>query len=503
MSRSALPLLLLCAGLGACRPAQDDSPWGGLGLDLPLWRAPPVAPDRKLSGDLRRALEAGDTEGKLRVMVDLSLQLDLDALGGQLRRSGAGRRDRRDTVVVALGRVAERSQARLQPVLEALRRRGWVETYRGFSIINRLLVVASPEAIRSLAERAEVAAIVEERVDVGPSLAEGRVLADAQPDESWALAAIGAAVGWRQGLDGAGVVVGIIDAGASAAHEQLRGNHRSDDRSWHDPTGNIPTPRDAMTGHGTGVLSAAVGQNVGGRTVGVAPGARWIACVGVPGGRYNNVAMTECADWMLNVGQPDVLINAWLLPEPGCDLSLRRLVDAWRAAEILPVFAAGNHGPAAQTDRSPANYGRLYPGDATAFSVGGLATPESLFVRSSRGPSTCDGSTYPTVVAPAVDVTAAFPLAASTYIRTEGTSVATGLVAGVAAILLQRYPQAAVSDLEAALRSGAVDLGPSGPDNTFGFGRLDLPGALDALGALLEGRARPGARGRKGAAPQQ
>ena len=63
--------------------------------------------------------------------------------------------------------------------------------------------------------------------------------------------------------------------------------------------------------------------------------------------------VTECADWMLTTAQPDVLINPWLLPAPGCDRSLARIVDAWRAAQILPVFAAGNNGPDAPSDASP------------------------------------------------------------------------------------------------------------------------------------------------------
>jgi len=57
------------------------------------------------------------------------------------------------------------------------------------------------------------------------------------------------------------------------------------------------------------------------------------------------------------------------------------------------------------------------------------------------------------------------------------------LVAGAAALLLQRYPEASVTDLENAMRSSAADLGPAGPDNAFGHGQLDLPAALDSLEA--------------------
>ncbi len=437
---------------------------------------PPAA---KLSPGLRRALASSRPDDKLPVMVDLATQLDLDSLGAALRRQGLGRLERRRVVVTALRRVAEQGQAPLRPVLERLKRRGAVDSYRGVAVVNRFIVVATAAGIRALAERGEVAAVIEETAGGAEILAGGGggggggVLRRApRGRSSWALTAIGADRAWKQGLDGRGVVVGLIDAGASAAHEQLKGNFRGGDGAWYDPSGRAPTPRDGTTGHGTTLLSVAVGRNVRGLTVGVAPGARWVACAGVPGGRYDNIALTECADWMLDVAQPDVLLNAWVLPTPGCDRSLARIVDAWRAAEILPVFAAGNNGPAAPSDASPANY---------AFSVGGVTRRGTAYPRSGRGPNSCDASIYPSVVAPAEDVPAAFPLAGTTYIRANGTSVAAAVTAGAAALLLQRFPEASVSQLERALRAGARDLGPPGPDNTFGYGLLSVPGALAAL----------------------
>jgi len=418
-------------------------------------------------------------------MLDLSVQLDLRTFGERLFQEDAGRLQRREAVVAALKRVAEVSQAELSPFLDDLVRSGAVEGYRGLSVVNRLIVTASPGAIRELAARDEVAAIVEERAEVNPLLTTHSEVAGQVPRTSWALETMGVPATWRAGLDGRGIVVGIIDAGASARHEQLEENYRGGATSWLDPSGQRAEPFDVLAGHGTTVLSVAVGRNVAGRQVGVAPRARWIACAGIPGGRFNNVALADCADWMLNVGQPDVLINAWILPEPGCDRSFQRVVDAWRAAEIVPVFAAGNQGPAPATDRSPANYVGLYPGDGRALSVGGLATPDSLLPKSSRGPNSCDGSEYPALVAPAREISAALPLSKSTYIQSEGTSVAAGLVAGAVALLLQRYPEAAVTEIEAALTRSALDVGREGSENGFGHGLLYVPAALDSLGRFV------------------
>src|SRR5262249_41320801 len=146
---------------------------------------------------------------------------------------------------------------------------------------------------RELARRPEVAAIYGVTARAAPALVSSGVpTAGAAGRTSWAIAAIGADRAWSRGLDGRGVVVGAIDSGASAAHEQLRGGFRGGTRSWLDPARGSAVPRDSLLGHGTGVLSCAVGRNLAGTTLGVAPGARWVACAGLPAGHYDDVLLT-------------------------------------------------------------------------------------------------------------------------------------------------------------------------------------------------------------------
>ena len=125
--------------------------------------------------------------------------------------------------------------------------------------------------------------------------------------------------------------------------------------------------------------------------------------------------------------------------------------------------------PPVTSNRSPANYDRLFPGASLALSVGGLRADGTPFPRSSRGPSRCGGARFPLLAAPAEELVAAFPLSPQTYLRAQGTSFAAGYVAGAAALLLESRPEATVPELEAALREGARD------------GRLWLPGALARL----------------------
>jgi len=423
----------------------------------------------------------------VRILVDLAAQSDLERVGAALAERELTRKERRDLVVAALRKLAAGEQKELLRFLAHLRSSGAIGDYRGFSIVNRMMIEATPRAVRALAARREVAWIAPETDEVvlGEAI-DSPVAPSARARRSWAIRAIGADSLWKLGLDGTGTVVGIIDPGVSAAHEQLRENFRGGSASWLDPTGLRASPTDEAPGHGTSVLSTAVGTNVNGVSVGVAPRAKWVACGAFVGGRYNNIRLTQCAEWMLVTAQPDVLVLPWLLPGgAGCDTSLHRIVSAWRAAEIFPVFAAGNQGPDSGNNRSPANYVRLYPGDGVSFAVGGVTQQGNSYAASSRGANRCNAATtFPRIVAPASDIPAAIPLSPSTYVQTMGTSFAAGFAAGGIALLRQRHPEATIMEIESALLRSARDAGEPGPDPTFGYGRLDLPSALDTLSRL-------------------
>ncbi len=85
---------------------------------------------------------------------------------------------------------------------------------------------------------------------------------------------------------------------------------------------------------------------------------------------------------------------------------------------------------------------------------------------SSEGP-TRDGRLAPEIASPS-DVQVFF----GTF---NGTSAAAPHLAGAAALVLQAFPDYSPAQVEDYLRANAVDLGPSGPDNQFGYGRLHLP----------------------------
>jgi len=111
---------------------------------------------------------------------------------------------------------------------------------------------------------------------------------------------------------------------------------------------------------------------------------------------------------------------------------------------------------------------------------------------SSRGPSACDGSIFPHIVAPGVNITTSdltgggvFP---DSYAYVTGTSFAAPHVAGAVALLLSAFPDAAISDIETAIEQTALDLGVPGSDNIYGNGLVDV---MNAYSLLLATAASP------------
>ncbi|MBI4517250.1 MAG: S8 family serine peptidase [Deltaproteobacteria bacterium] len=65
------------------------------------------------------------------------------------------------------------------------------------------------------------------------------------------------------------------------------------------------------------------------------------------------------------------------------------------------------------------------------------------------------------------------------YVRGSGTSFAAPHVSGVAALVRSRHPQFTRPQIRQALRETADDLGPSGWDPTFGYGRVNARRAVE------------------------
>jgi len=435
----------------------------------------------RFEGDFRARLDAADPSRRFVALVDLTEQLDLGSLARDLRAGKSGKRERRALVIARLESTASRQQARLQPLLSRLTAGGSIASVKPVAIVNRIVVEGTAAALLALAGSPEVAIVRPDWTSEGIA---GRTETEGPgPDaafRSWAVDALRAESLWRAGWDGAGVVVASIDTGAYEAHEQLRAHRLAGERGWFDPVEGSTVGSDHH-GHGTGVLSCAVGANPAGRVVGIAPKARWASALGNWKNFYSRARMTLAADWALRVARPDVLVNAWSHGEGPCNDFDKPFIDAWRASGIFVVFPAGNGGPAPGSGESPAQLGGIFPDGGAVFSVAALAAAGGTHGASSRGPSRCGSRAFPSIAAPGTDLPFATPAAPDAYGRGDGTSLSAGLAGGAAALLLQAAPETEPEVLERVLVESTRDVPPAGHDDATGAGAIDLVAALALL----------------------
>lgn len=370
-------------------------------------------------------------------------------------------------VNLALRRNAATTQASIIELLEQRRAEGTVRTFDPYWVFNGLAVTATPAVIEELAARSDVARIVPDREI---AVASAAAAAAAEPN----VAQVQAPALWDLGYRGQGIVVANMDTGVDVEHPDLAGSWRGGSNSWFDPNGQHPTPAD-VNGHGTWTMGLMVGGDAGGTAVGMAPDARWIAVkIFDDSGIASSSDIHAGFQWLLDpdgdpqtADAPNVVNDSWSLGSIGCNLDFEADLESLQAGGILPIFAAGNYGPSVGTSASPGNN----PG---AFAVGATDEADAIDASSGRGPSACGEpqTTFPELVAPGVDVRTTDLF--GTYRRVSGTSAAAAVVSGGLALLLDAMPDLTATAQADALEAGAVDLGAAGPDDVYGWGRLDV-----------------------------
>ena len=423
----------------------------------------------EIEADLQQAMQSG---GDVDFIVQFTDQLDLSAFPGK----GKGKGMQLAALLWALREQADASQG---VAVELLQASGASKIIQLWSI-NALAATASPAAVQQLADLPEVGSIKLDATLAAPS---PQPAAASTPE--WNLGSIRASELWNAGYDGAGTVVASMDTGVDADHPDLAAAWRGGANSWFDPNGEHSDPYD-KTGHGTQTTSLMVGGDTGGSSIGVAPGAQWIAAkIFNDAGVASLSGIHQGFQWMLDPDGtpgtndiPDVVNNSWGFPNRvgRCYTEFGADINVLKVAGIAVVFSGGNQG----------SLGSVSPGDNTeSFAVGAVDSSLNVASTSSRGPSACDGSFFPEVVAPGVNVRAAdltfggvFP---DSYASVSGTSVAAPHVAGTMALLRQANPGASVAELEQALTAGATDLGAPGADNVSGYGLIDAVAANDLL----------------------
>ena len=408
------------------------------------------------------------------VEVIVKLKEEPAKAGFKATSAGESRQKRLERVVTDLKEKSDRSRFRMKAIFERETQTGSIRNIRPFWIFNGFLITATPEGIRQLAEDPEIASITPNTV-----LKQAVAVTTAATVDSWNLNMVHAPELWSKGFSGQGAVVASFDSGVDVSHTALTAKWRGGSNSWYDPYRSTTAPYD-LSGHGTATTGLMIGGNTGDNKIGVAPGAEWIAAkIFDDNGNATLATIHAAFQWALDPDgdlatddAPDVVNNSWDLSNTTglYDAEFQADIDTLRTVGIAVVFAAGNQGPLANSSTSPGNN----PG---AFPVGSVDSSGSIEIQSSRGPSAADGSAYPLLAAPGVNVRSTDLY--NSYRGFSGTSFAAPHAAGAIALLRSALPALPLTEIEEALKNSVV--GASGADNSYGYGRLDVLKAYSYL----------------------
>jgi serine protease AprX len=436
------------------------------------------------------------------------------------------------------GRLTAVANASQAPVIAELERTG--ATYRSFWIANSVAAtggLAAIEAVASLPGVSHVYAVVPSEFDrpirstnaAPDTTARGERVTAAEEN----IAHVKADQVWALGHTGQGAVVAGADTGVRWDHNALKPHYRGWDGStanhnynWHDgiPNPNSECPGDSPTpcdddllngGHGTHTMGTMVGDDgTPANQIGMAPGAKWIACRNMNNGLGVVPTYMDCMQWFimptdLNGANPDAtkkphaVNNSWGCVEGCPPPALQDTLQASRAAGIFYAVSAGNDGqrpaPSCMTIYHPL---ARYP---EAFTVGASIDPSDAIADfSSSGPVIAGNPPNevtilkPNIVAPGVNVKSSVRNGSYEESGWSGTSMAGPHVAGLVALLVSAKPSLAgnVDGLENIIEASAKNLfsdegcggdtTTSDPNNVFGHGRIDALAAVQmALGATV------------------
>ena len=478
-----------------------------IALSLPASAADTAAP-AKIAPSLASETALG---GSSEALIIFAEQADLSGAANLPTKLEKGR-----YVYNALRAVAERTQA---PVRKMLQERGIpFQFYYG---VNMIKVTASRDLLYELAGHSEVS-----RIDANPqvrssipspnlTLPTSQITTQQMQTTNqttggieWNVARVNAPQVWGLGFHGEGMVIANADTGVQWDHISLKSHYRgwngttvNHSYNWHDATSDHSlVPIDPQF-HGTFTMSEMVGDDGLGNQVGVAPGAKFIACRNMDKHGVGSPAQyIECFDFLMApypMGHPelanpalapDVINNSWDCPaSEGCSLTtLHAIENAVTAAGIFQSMAAGNYGPNCSTvNTTPAIY-------SNGIGVGATDSYNSIARFSSRGPVTVDGSQRlkPELVAPGYNIRAAIAYLNMYQGYWQGTSMASPHVAAGVALLWRARPtfNGQIAATTTQLTKTALPLtstqscsslpGSSIPNAVFGWGLLDILKAI-------------------------
>jgi subtilisin family serine protease len=232
-------------------------------------------------------------------------------------------------------------------------------------------------------------------------------------------------------------------------------------------------PRDD-NGHGThvgGIVGAEEGNGLGGVGVSFGAGLMPLKVMDCTGSGYNS-DITAAIYYAADNGAQVINLS---LGGTYSSSSMQDAVDYAHAAGVVVLAAAGNRGDTVM--EYPAGYENVIGVGATTNTDVKAGFSEYNSSVDLTAPGLYIYSTMPT-----------YPVALNEWYGEDydflsGTSMATPMASGLAVLVLSREPAYTPEQVEWAMEAYADDLGSTGRDDYFGYGRIDAFGTLDGMGA--------------------
>jgi len=263
--------------------------------------------------------------------------------------------------------------------------------------------------------------------------------------------------------------VAVIDSGVSLSHPDLIANLIS----GYDYVDNDAAPEDG-NGHGSnvaGIVGAAL-NGVG--VVGVAPGARILPVRVLD--NYGSGYTSWVANGITFAADRAQVLNLSLGSVYNSSTMLNAINYAASTKGRLVIAAAGNCGDGYYSYNgcsymNQPGYPAAYP---NAIAVAAVASSDERASFSTQG-------SYVDIAAPGTYIYNTYKYGG--YTSMSGTSQAAPHVAGLAALVWSKNPAYTAAQVRSTIETTSIDLGTSGWDQAFGWGRIDARQALNLTSA--------------------
>jgi len=277
----------------------------------------------------------------------------------------------------------------------------------------------------------------------------------------WAPQLTGAESAWNVTTGAAEVIIAITDTGVDGTHPDL-GEKVIAGWDTYNNTAISAGDNSAVHYHGTHCagIAAAVGNN-GQGIAGVAWGSKIMPIKICDDGPYygaNDFDMSEAFMWAADNGA-DVISCSF--GGKGYSQTMKDAIDYAVIDNGCVVVASMGNSSRSET---------FYPaGYQSVIAVGATDAHDEIASFSTTGD-------HMSICAPGVEIYSTMPGGGYDYL--SGTSMACPFVAGAAALILSQNPGMSPEEIKTQLEETAVDLGISGFDSIFGYGRVDLAAAV-------------------------